>query len=149
MLKIIVVFLALLTSPLLADDPVLPDPKLTPGATLHVTVAEIAEPGYSASVRHVTPKQKTDAFARYGVHPAKTGDYEIDHLISLELGGSNSDSNLWPQSYLTQPWNAHKKDALENRLHHLVIERQIPLEQAQTEIATNWIAAYKKYVGSK
>lgn len=149
MLKYIVVFFALLTTSVLADDPIMPDPKLTPGATFQVSINQIAEPGYSAGVRHVTAKQKEEAFARYGVHPIKTGDYEIDHLISLELGGSNDDANLWPQSYKTLPWNAHKKDVLENRLHHLVVERQIPLEQAQSEIATNWIAAYKKYVGSK
>ena len=75
----------------------------------------------------------------------KPGDYEVDHLISLELGGSNSIKNLWPQSYLTQPWNAHVKDALENELHDEVCSGKVDLATAQHDIATDWIAAYKKY----
>ena len=34
---------------------------------------------------------------------------EIDHLISLELGGANTEDNLWPQPY-DGDWNAHDKD---------------------------------------
>jgi hypothetical protein len=44
---------------------------------------------------------------------------------------------LWPESYWTEPWNAHLKDKLEDRLHELVCSGQIPLEQAQKEIATD------------
>jgi hypothetical protein len=73
----------------------------------------------------------------------------VDHSISLELGGSNSIKNLWPQSYKTTPWNAHKKDLLENKLHQLVCSKKITLKQAQYEISHNWIEAYKKYVGDK
>jgi hypothetical protein len=64
----------------------------------------------------------------------------------LELGGSNSIKNLWPESYRTV-WNARVKDRLENRLHELVCSGQLDLATAQREIATDWIAAYKKYVG--
>ncbi len=53
--------------------------------------------------------------------------------------------NLWPQSYQTQPWNAHVKDALENELHRLVCSGQLDLKTAQHDISTDWIAAYKKY----
>ena len=74
-------------------------------------------------------------------------EYEIDHLISLELGGSNSIRNLWPQSYITQPLNAHIKDELENKLHALICSGQLPVEQAQQEIAQDWVAAYQKYIG--
>ena len=69
----------------------------------------------------------------------------MDHLISLELGGSNSIRNLWPESRRTQPWNAWVKDALENKLHRMVCTGQLDLKVAQHDIATNWIAAYKKY----
>jgi hypothetical protein len=66
-------------------------------------------------------------------------------LISLELGGSNSIKNLWPQSYRTKPWNARVKDRLENRLHELVCSGQLDLATAQRDIATDWISTYKKY----
>jgi hypothetical protein len=36
---------------------------------------------------------------------------------------------------------------LEDRLHALVISGKLDLETAQREIATDWIAAYKKYIG--
>jgi len=50
-----------------------------------------------------------------------------------------------PQSYRTQPWNAHVKDRLENELHRLVCAGQLPLDTAQRDIATDWIAAYQAY----
>ena len=46
------------------------------------------------------------------------------------------------------PWNAHVKDKLEDRLHALVCAGKLPIEQAQQEIATDWIAAYEKYLGN-
>jgi hypothetical protein len=35
---------------------------------------------------------------------------------------------------------------LESKLHQLVCAGKLPLKQAQDEIATDWIAAYNKYV---
>ena len=67
-------------------------------------------------------------------------------LIPLSLGGSNSTKNLWPESYLTEPWNAHTKDQLEYKLLQLVRSGQVDLHTAQQEIAVDWITAYKKYV---
>lgn len=127
--------------------PIFPDSTLTPGATFPVTAKDICTPGYAKAVRNVTAKTKREVFASYGITHHQPGDYEVDHLISLELGGSNSIKNLWPESYKTQPWNARVKDAVENRLHTMVCSGKIPLEQAQREIATDWIAAYKKYFG--
>jgi len=71
---------------------------------------------------------------------------EVDHLISLELGGSNSIKDLWPESFITEPWNAHVKDKLENKLHEMICSGEIDIKAAQHEIAADWIAAYKKYV---
>jgi hypothetical protein len=62
------------------------------------------------------------------------------------LGGSASIRNLWPQPYFGRAWNAHVKDALEDRLHTLVCSGDLDLSTAQREIATNWVDAYKKYV---
>jgi hypothetical protein len=39
------------------------------------------------------------------------------------------------------------KDALERKLHKLVCTGQLDLKTAQSEIASNWIEAYEKYVG--
>lgn len=118
---------------------------MTSGATLPVASGDICVSGYSQKVRNVPADVKQQVYAEYGIASHKPGEYEVDHLISLELGGSNSIKNLWPQSYLTQPWNAHVKDKLENEMHAEVCSGKIDLPTAQHEISTDWIAAYKKY----
>lgn len=122
-----------------------PDPALTPGATRPVTLTQICTPGSSGKARAVSAKTKTAVYARYHVTP-KPGAYEVDHLISLELGGSNDIANLWPQPYFGKQ-NAHDKDRLENRLHALVCAGTVSLDEAQHAIATDWMAALKKYGG--
>jgi len=84
-----------------AEDPIRPDPKMTPGAVFpYVTVEQITQKGYAnklhGGVRHVTAAVKRQVFKAYfGRVPGMQGHYEIDHLISLELGGSNDPKNLW------------------------------------------------------
>jgi hypothetical protein len=124
--------------------PILPDPKLTPGDTSDVTAQGICVPGYAKKVRAVPAWLKRQAYAEYGITEHKPGDYEVDHMIPLSLGGSNSIRNLWPQSTRTSPWNSFVKDALERKLHNLVCAGQLDLKTAQREIASNWIDAYRK-----
>src|SRR5260370_6361994 len=71
-------------------------------------------------LRGVPAWLKRQAYAEYGITQYETGDYEVDHLIPLSLGGSNSIRNLWPQSTKTSPWNSYVKDALERKLHDIV-----------------------------
>jgi hypothetical protein len=54
-------------------------------------------PGYAKKVRAVPAWLKKQAYAEYGITQYKTGDYEVDHLIPLSLGGPNSIRNLRPQ----------------------------------------------------
>ena len=132
------------------DLPQVPNPALTPGVVNPAaTVAIICVKGYTSQpgVRNVTDATKAKVFAEYGVDP-KADQFEIDHLISLELGGSNDIHNLWPQAYNTKPLNAHVKDALENKLHALVCAGKADLATVQHDIATDWVAAYRKYVGA-
>jgi hypothetical protein len=124
-----------------------PDPKLTPGlANPKLTQQKICDKNFrTTSVRNVSEKTKKQVYAAYDMAPAKAPcPCEVDHLISLELGGSNDATNLWPQSYSTMPWNARVKDALETHLHFLVCQGELTLAEAQKEISNNWIAAYQK-----
>jgi hypothetical protein len=141
-------FLAFLAQVLVAQQPtpILPDPNLTPGSTFDVSAQDICIPGYAKKVRDVPEEMKREVYREYGGTSHGPGDYEIDHLISLELGGSNSIKNLWPESHRTSPWNAQVKDRLEDKLHELVCSGQLDLTTAQQAIASNWIEAYKKYV---
>ncbi len=63
--------------------------------------------------------------------------------MSLELGGSNDISNLWPEPANPQP-GFHEKDKIENYLHAQVCSGAISLQEAQREIATNWYAVYQR-----
>jgi hypothetical protein len=72
-------------------------------------------------------------------------EYELDFLITPELGGTNDRRNLWPERYSSQVWNARVKDELERLLPQLVCQRKLDVAIAQRDIAANWIAAYKKY----
>jgi len=143
-------FLLFLAQVVLADQPtpILPDPKLTPGDAFDVTAQDVCVPGYARKVRDVPQELKRQVYAEYGITEHHPGDYEVDHLISLELGGSNSIKNLWPESRRTSPWNAYVKDKLEDKLHELVCDGELDLKMAQREIAANWIEAYKKYVSA-
>jgi len=136
----------------------LPNPKLTPGAlnpaVTQQTLGEtICRPGgYTKSIRppeSYTYKIKVESIRQYGYTDRRLSHYELDHLISLELGGSpDSPQNLWPEPHYVQGgWGSYAKDKLENKLHEMVCQGQIPLAQAQHEESTDWIGAYKKYIG--
>jgi hypothetical protein len=125
-----------------------PDPKLTPGVVdPSATVEKICTPGYTAKVRNVPASVKKKVFAEYDIDPT-SDKFEVDHLISLELGGSNDIKNLWPQSYTTQPLNAHHKDVLENKLHKMICSKKITIKEAQKAISTDWVKAYNQYIGN-
>jgi len=123
-----------------------PRHALTPGVALSVTRAQICLSGYAGGARDVSDTEKADVYARYDVAWVPYA-HEVDHLISLELGGSNVIRNLWPEPYAGR-WGARTKDILENRLHELVCEGRLALATAQRQEARDWVAAYRRYVGS-
>jgi hypothetical protein len=127
----------------------LPDPACTPGvADPRVTQANIHSTicvsGYTATVR--PPSSYTDSLKRqqiqaYGYSDTRLADYEEDHLIPLELGGSPTDpKNLWPEPR-SGAFSASKKDALENSLRAQVCAGSLTLASARAAIATNWESA--------
>jgi hypothetical protein len=91
---------------------------------------------------------KRQVFDRYGMGPNAPSGFNVDHLIPVGLGGSNSLDNLWPQP-LAGEWSHHRKNKLEDRLRRLVCSGEFDLKIAQKEIAADWVAAYKKYVGER
>jgi hypothetical protein len=122
-----------------------PNPRLTPGAILTASAARVCRPGYSASVRDVPYSEKLAVYARYGVAYVAY-QHEVDHLVSLEVGGSNAITNLWPEPYAGR-WGARTKDVLENALHDRICSGRLGLQAAQRIEAKNWVKAYRLYVG--
>lgn len=147
---LIAAFLLCVVSVAHASDPIRPDAKLTPGWPQKPIPAlkVLCTPGHATAVRNVPPSEKHAVFAEYHINKAG-GHYEVDHLISLELGGTNDIRNLWPQSYDTQPYNAHVKDRLEDHLHALACHQKVSIAEAQAAISKDWVAAYKKYMPMK
>lgn len=122
----------------------LPRPELTPGATLQVTAAEVCADDRRLLPGEVDGGVQRTIFEQYGADFARAAEYELDHLITPELGGASDERNLWPQPFGGTVWNAYVKDELELHLHELVCEGAIDLATAQREISTDWIAAYKQ-----
>lgn len=122
-----------------------PNGSLTPGVTRPVTQDEICALGYRDMNRAVPRSVQQEVFKAYGLVGARAEDYEVDYLITPELGGADNIQNLWPEPYSSNGWDAHVKDALEDRLHRMVCEGKIDLVTAQREMAGDWISAYKKY----
>ena len=120
----------------------LPDRSCTPGAVFASATANlVCQRGYSSRVRHVPESVKRAVYARYGIASHSPGQYEVDHLISLELGGSNAITNLWPEAAAPRP-GFHEKDKVENYLHAQVCRGQMQLRTAQRLIATDWLSVY-------
>lgn len=139
-----------------ASSPVLPISTDTPGA-LNPQVTQsniqttICVSGYTTTVRptssYTTTLKKKQLATTYSFyHDTKLGDFEEDHLISLEIGGSpSSPLNLWPEPYGGAD-GAKVKDQLENKLHELVCQGLLSLASAQKQIVSNWFLEYQKYV---
>jgi hypothetical protein len=130
------------------------DAVLTPGFVRTTSKTSVCSGGSTKQYRKTTEAMKNQVYAEYGVEKkvllagttasvedSKRPLYEIDHLISLELGGADDVHNLWPQPYYQHP-GAHEKDTVENWLHKQVCSGEIELEDAQKEIASDWYAIY-------
>ncbi|GHO77127.1 hypothetical protein KSD_48980 [Ktedonobacter sp. SOSP1-85] len=120
----------------------LQDKACTPGAIFSdATKTKICVPGYASSVRNVSVSLKSKVYAAYGIKKRRPGQYEVDHLVSLQLGGSNDIANLWPELAEPKP-GFHEKDRVENWLHDQVCKGKVSLRDAQIKIATDWRAVY-------
>lgn len=131
-----------LSSGVAASEINAPDPSLTPGATaVTVTAATvqstICRAGYAHSFRNVSVATRSQVFARYRVLQRERRRYVIDHLVPLEVGGSNAITNLWPQV----KEQAKQKDDVERTVHLAVCSGSIALAPAQAAFESDWASA--------
>ena len=117
---------------------------INPDVTQSNIQQTICQPGWTKTVRPST--SYTNRIKRDLAPGEDISLYELDHIISIELGGHPKDpDNLW-----MQPWDgecgARVKDVLETKLKRLVCSGKISLKQAQKEIGSNWVASYSKHI---
>lgn len=120
----------------------LPARSVTPGGG-GLSLAAIC-PSVSAALEERRPSTavKDEVYNEYGIAAGQRYRYRIDHLVPLELEGSNSIRNLWPQLIGA----SRAKDRLEDTLHSMVCAGEITLASAQYAIRTDWVRAYHRYV---
>ncbi|GAA1935714.1 hypothetical protein [Kitasatospora viridis] len=131
----------------------LPDPSCTPGAvnpdvTQDTIDSTICVSGWTATIRpstSYTNKLKAQGIVAYGYSDTSMSDYEEDHFIPLELGGSPTDpQNLWPEPHYatdSSGQTSYSKDSVENKLHKAVCSGEVNLVDAQNAIASDWQTA--------
>lgn len=138
--------------------PLLPDAKLTPGVvdprvTQRTIKTTICRDGYTATVRNVSTAEKRQVMQRYGLPASELSKVEIDHYLSLEIGGSNDVRNLWPQYYEAASGQkdylgAREKDVVETHLHREVCAGTMTLDEAQDAIKM-WPELYRELKAAK
>jgi|ERR1039458_4698129 hypothetical protein len=122
---------------------------LNPDVTERTIKQTICAPGYTRSVRpstNYTNSVKEKLLRETGLDESLMSEYELDHIVPLELGGHPREL----RNLTLQPWGgAHgalRKDSLEHRLHSLVCRGELPLNEAQTCIADDWEACAAEYM---
>jgi hypothetical protein len=131
----------------------LPDPSCTPGAlnpdvTQDTIDSTICVSGWTSTIRpstSYTNKLKAAGIIAYGYSDTSMSDYEEDHFVPLELGGSpTSPDNLWPEPHYdtdSSGLTSYSKDSVENKLKTAVCNGTVTLADAQNAIMTDWTTA--------
>jgi hypothetical protein len=119
-----------------------PIPSLTPGATdprvTQATISQtICKTGYTKTVRNVSTQTKHRVYTEYEIATSSQHNYVIDHLVPLEVGGSNAIENLWPEAKA----DAKTKDKIEGALHARVCSGAVDLTTAQRAFESDWTTA--------
>lgn len=134
-----------------ANGKYLPDAACTPGAidpavTQDNIESTICKSGYTETIRPSasnTNTYKKLSLSEYGVKSSSTVEY--DHLISLQLGGTNAVSNLWVEpNKASATGTTNPKDTVETKLKVAVCNHTVTLAKAQQAIATDWTTAESK-----
>jgi hypothetical protein len=124
----------------------MPQAGLTPGETVSVTAQDVCAPDFPTEKQMLVPASlRRHVFQQYGIANPSPDAFEVDYLITPDLGGASSARNLWPEPYHNIVWNARVKDELEVYLKDMVCSGTLDMRTAQLALAGNWIASYKEY----
>jgi hypothetical protein len=127
----------------------LPDPSCTPGVTNPDVTQDtidstICVSGWTSTIRpptSYTNKLKAQGIIDYGYSDTSMSDYEEDHFLALEDGGSPTDPrNLWPEPHSGDA-NSYNKDGVETKVKNAICNGTVTLAAAQQAMLTNWTTA--------
>jgi len=117
---------------------------LNPNVTPETIKSTICVSGWTATVRppaSYTSKLKAEQMAAEHLS-GSAADYEEDHRVPLELGGSPADpSNLSPESHTS----SFAKDSAENAAKAAVCNGSTDLRAMQQAFVARWLAPYPGY----
>lgn len=101
----------------------------------------ICVPGWAKSIRppgHYTYAVKRRLMAEQGIPLERIASFELDHVLSLGIGGHPTD----PGNLRLQPWEgpdgARAKDRVETALHRAVCAGRVTLLDAQACMGADW-----------
>jgi hypothetical protein len=127
--------LAFVASLVLAST-VFPNADLTPGSFCTTSDPDFLELRYAEQIpickRNVSTQRKRNIMQNYGYPMADRDHYEMDHCIPLNMGGSNSDLNLWPEPIDDD--NANPKNKLEGAIYKGLSSGTMTYEYALEEM---------------
>ena len=128
----------------------LPDRRCTPGAiNPSITVDTLRDPLWRTRCTRGCDTSESQKLIVYGWYQETSNDAtqaarncELDHLVPLELGGSDGLGNVWPMCGGADDPSGIKyfeiKDRVENYLARQVRTGEMTLSDAQRGIASNW-----------
>jgi hypothetical protein len=126
-----------------------PDRRCSPGAYYSGLTTEVicSSTFRTGTIRDVPESEKFAVEREYGMTARSYGrTIEIDHIVALEIGGSNDIANLFPEPGSGRD-DYQVKDVLENRAHDAVCAGQLSLHTAQVSMAVDWEALYTRLFG--
>lgn len=132
-----------------------PDFQLNPGKLSDLDPNKTClDPNWrTSSIRppvNYTNALKKQDIALYHYTDTNMADYELDHIVSLEVCGDPKDpKNLWPEPY-NLTWNgkdvgARIKDKVENLMAKMVKAGQISVQEAANNLRFDWIKTGMTY----
>ena len=138
-------------------DP-LPDPTCTPGA-IDPTINEAnlgstlcRKGGYTAAIAPpdtLTEPVKRKLLAAYGIPADQIGDFELDHLVAMPVGGASDTRNLWPEPNTFRQFTkssgwVNDKDVVETYLFHAICDGKVSVDAARGAMAADWTTAVNR-----